>query len=140
MHTRIHGLSGIQTHDPSVRTNEDSSCLRQRGHCDRLIVDYRIRKENTQAQLRVVAIRLHQYFFGFVYSRINHSLPYRTGQVCNGIITSYKRICFPCHILLKSKMKYGCKRRESMMCFTMHERHFLITFRIRIERSRKPGL
>jgi hypothetical protein len=33
--THIHGLSGIRTHDPSVRANEDSSCLRSRGHCDR---------------------------------------------------------------------------------------------------------
>jgi hypothetical protein len=29
-------LSGIRTHDPSVRAGEDSSCLRKRGHCDRL--------------------------------------------------------------------------------------------------------
>jgi hypothetical protein len=35
-HTDIHALSGIRTHDPSVRESEDSSCLRPRGHCDRL--------------------------------------------------------------------------------------------------------
>jgi hypothetical protein len=34
-HTDIHALSGILTHDPSVRASEDSSCLRPRGHCDR---------------------------------------------------------------------------------------------------------
>jgi hypothetical protein len=28
-------LSGIRTHDPSVRADEDSSYLRPRGHCDR---------------------------------------------------------------------------------------------------------
>jgi hypothetical protein len=33
--TDIHDLSGIRTHDPSVRVSEDSSCLRPRGHCDR---------------------------------------------------------------------------------------------------------
>jgi hypothetical protein len=32
--TDIHGLSGIRTHDPSVRASEDSSYLRPRGHCD----------------------------------------------------------------------------------------------------------
>jgi hypothetical protein len=32
LHTDIHALSGIQTHDPSVRASEDSSCLRSRGH------------------------------------------------------------------------------------------------------------
>jgi hypothetical protein len=34
-HTDIHALSGIRTHDYSVRTGEDGSCLRPRGHCDR---------------------------------------------------------------------------------------------------------
>jgi hypothetical protein len=34
--TDMHALSGIRTHDPSVRASEDSSCIRQRGHCDRL--------------------------------------------------------------------------------------------------------
>jgi hypothetical protein len=33
--TDIHALSGIPTHDPSVRASEVSSCLRPRGHCDR---------------------------------------------------------------------------------------------------------
>jgi hypothetical protein len=32
----IHVLTGIQTHDSSVRATEDSSCLRLRGYCDRL--------------------------------------------------------------------------------------------------------
>jgi hypothetical protein len=31
----IHSLSGIRTHDPSIRENEDSPCIRARGHCDR---------------------------------------------------------------------------------------------------------
>jgi hypothetical protein len=35
-HTDILALNGIWTHDPSVRACEDSSCLRQRSHCDRL--------------------------------------------------------------------------------------------------------
>jgi hypothetical protein len=37
MQTDIHAFSGIRTHDPSVRVGEDGSCLRQHGHCDRLI-------------------------------------------------------------------------------------------------------
>jgi hypothetical protein len=37
IHTpNIHALSGIRTHDPSVRASEDSSCLRPLGYCDRL--------------------------------------------------------------------------------------------------------
>jgi hypothetical protein len=35
-HTDIHTLSLIQTHDLSVRADEDGSCLRRRGHCVRL--------------------------------------------------------------------------------------------------------
>jgi hypothetical protein len=35
-HTQIFiPLSGIRTHDPSVRASEDSSCLKARGHRDR---------------------------------------------------------------------------------------------------------
>jgi hypothetical protein len=38
IHTpNIHALSGIRTYDPSVRVSEDSSCLRQRGYCDRYL-------------------------------------------------------------------------------------------------------
>jgi hypothetical protein len=36
---KIHALSGIRTHDPRIRAGEDSSCLRPRGHCDRLRID-----------------------------------------------------------------------------------------------------
>jgi hypothetical protein len=38
IHTDIHALSGIRTHDSSVRAGEDSSCLRPHGHCDRPLV------------------------------------------------------------------------------------------------------
>jgi hypothetical protein len=36
--TNIYTLSGIRTHDPSVRASEDSSCIRPRDHCDRQFV------------------------------------------------------------------------------------------------------
>jgi hypothetical protein len=39
----IHALGGFQTHDPSVRASEDSSCLRPSGHCDRRPVPIDIR-------------------------------------------------------------------------------------------------
>jgi hypothetical protein len=35
MHRDIHSSSGFRTPDPSVRADEDGSCLRPRGHCDR---------------------------------------------------------------------------------------------------------
>jgi hypothetical protein len=34
-HVDIHALSGIRSHDPSVRASEDSSWRRSRGHCRR---------------------------------------------------------------------------------------------------------
>jgi hypothetical protein len=34
-HTDIETSSGIRTHDPSVRADEDGSCLRSRCRCDR---------------------------------------------------------------------------------------------------------
>jgi hypothetical protein len=34
----LHGLSGIRTHSPGVRTSEDSSCLRSLGYRDRLSI------------------------------------------------------------------------------------------------------
>jgi hypothetical protein len=37
--TDIHALSGIRTHNPSIRESEDSLRLRPRGHCDRPIAD-----------------------------------------------------------------------------------------------------
>jgi hypothetical protein len=36
-HIDIHPSSGIRTHDPSVRADEDGSCLRPRSHCDRIL-------------------------------------------------------------------------------------------------------
>jgi hypothetical protein len=38
--TDIPALSGIWTPDPNVQTSKDSSCLRPRGHCDRLVCMY----------------------------------------------------------------------------------------------------
>jgi hypothetical protein len=35
--TDIHALSGLRTHDSSIRASEDISCLRPRGHCGRLL-------------------------------------------------------------------------------------------------------
>jgi hypothetical protein len=39
-HTDVHISSGIRTRDPSVRAGEDGSCLRPRGHRDRLLNIY----------------------------------------------------------------------------------------------------
>jgi hypothetical protein len=42
--TDIHLLSGTRTHDPSVRTGEEGSCLRPRGQCDRQACSLALRK------------------------------------------------------------------------------------------------
>jgi hypothetical protein len=43
-HTNIRALSGIRTHDPSVRAREDGSCLRTLGHCNQHIYIYMFHK------------------------------------------------------------------------------------------------
>jgi hypothetical protein len=52
----IHAFSGIQTHDPSVRASEDSSCLRPRRHCDR-----RVKHLEALNTSRGTEIRLHKH-------------------------------------------------------------------------------
>jgi hypothetical protein len=50
----IHTLSGIRTHDPSTRASEDSSCLRQRSHCDRPLTIVRDRNNEQTPWSRVI--------------------------------------------------------------------------------------
>jgi hypothetical protein len=58
IHTpNIHALCGIQTHNPSFRASEDSSCLRLLGCCDRL-------------EPSSVVINLHSNVFVFKFSPI----------------------------------------------------------------------
>jgi hypothetical protein len=52
MHTDIHVLSGIRSHDPSVRASEDIWCLRPRGHCDRQ-EDFTIAPKSCRSNSRV---------------------------------------------------------------------------------------
>jgi hypothetical protein len=48
IHTpNIHDLSGIRTHDHSLRASEDSSFLRPRGYCDRLTQTYLVSNKKT---------------------------------------------------------------------------------------------
>jgi hypothetical protein len=56
----IYVLSGIRTHDPSVRASEDSSCLRTRGYCDRpsyivrmLKLRYKVFIEKPEGKIRL---------------------------------------------------------------------------------------
>jgi hypothetical protein len=35
----MHALSGIRTHDSSIKVSEDSSCLRPRDHCNQLGIE-----------------------------------------------------------------------------------------------------
>jgi hypothetical protein len=53
----IHALSWIRTHDLSVRASEDSSYLRPRGHCYRLILGLEDRKLETHFLILLSASR-----------------------------------------------------------------------------------
>jgi hypothetical protein len=54
--TDIHALSGIRTHEPSVRATEDSSCLRPRGHCDRQLNITKLRRVRYYAISRWIQV------------------------------------------------------------------------------------
>jgi hypothetical protein len=75
MHTDIHALSGIGTHDSSVRAVEDGSCLRTRGYCDRQIMNLTsvICRHPLKLRIRMHSLRSHGYF------SLSLSLSYRTG-------------------------------------------------------------
>jgi hypothetical protein len=57
--TDIYACSGIRTHDPSVWAGEDISCLRPRGHCDRLAMKLRKQKNLFQIPLYLHNILLN---------------------------------------------------------------------------------
>jgi hypothetical protein len=63
----IHALSGIRTHDPSVRAGEDISCLRAYGHCDWLIYDFHSLIHSSMALQSFVGprplLQLHARFY-----------------------------------------------------------------------------
>jgi hypothetical protein len=69
-HADIHALNGIRNHDPSVRANEDSSCLRLRGHRDRNLYSsaniIRMMKSGTMRWTgHVTRVRRREMYIGF---------------------------------------------------------------------------
>jgi hypothetical protein len=59
--TDIHVLSGIRTHDPSVRVSEDSSCFRPRGHCGQQCKSLATQLFTTMCENRIVNTQLPIY-------------------------------------------------------------------------------
>jgi hypothetical protein len=57
---RTNTLSEIRTHDPSVRASKYGSCLRPRGHCDRLPYSYDVdRFKCTHTELSSITLPAH---------------------------------------------------------------------------------
>jgi hypothetical protein len=73
LHTDIHALSGNRTHDPSVRADEDGSCLRPRGHVDRLSESGRIEVGRVPLQVGPT----HNAGFRFALARLHSIGPNR---------------------------------------------------------------
>jgi hypothetical protein len=65
--TDIHALSGIRTHDRSVRANEDSSCLRSRRNCDRPTTELQPEKQILQNDRTISTRQPCSYRFCFVF-------------------------------------------------------------------------
>jgi hypothetical protein len=57
--THIHAMSRIRTHDPSVRTAEDSTCLRLRGHWDR---QYGLNAQN----INIISVKNLKYISSYL--------------------------------------------------------------------------
>jgi hypothetical protein len=75
-HTNSHSLSGIATHDPSVWTSEDISCLRPRDHCDRhihicFLLTSIVFRKNSKINCGVGTLQYHQ-------SPRQNSVPHRS--------------------------------------------------------------
>jgi hypothetical protein len=73
----IHALSGIRTHDPSVRASEDSSCIRPRGHCDRDLLMYLFRKMAVTLIIITKEYHIHEVYAnvdGILFFKFNSSL------------------------------------------------------------------
>jgi hypothetical protein len=69
--TGIHALSGIRTHDPSIRASEESLCLKPRGYCDRQL------------------LHIHEN----VSLLVSHNIPFDINQWKRLIQTSMKENC-----------------------------------------------
>jgi hypothetical protein len=70
--THIHASSGIRNHDPSFRAVEDSTCLRLRGHWDRLTDLYK------QKIINVLPVSaLNNYNLLHIILRYMHSIEKR---------------------------------------------------------------
>jgi hypothetical protein len=57
MHIDIHAFNVFRTHDASIQATEDISCLRQRGHCDRLRTYFSRSNYGFMARWRSIAFR-----------------------------------------------------------------------------------
>jgi hypothetical protein len=79
----MHALSGIRTHDPSVRVSEDSSCLRRRGYCDRPLSFLGLLKPTLMSRFRILLQAKICVFFSSLSTRIRHGF---SVQPCAQII------------------------------------------------------
>jgi hypothetical protein len=75
----IHASSGIRTHDPSVRADEECSGLRPRGHCDTVGT----MEHNYKMDFKVSSIYIYIYIYTHLYIYENgvHSTFSEQGRV-----------------------------------------------------------
>jgi hypothetical protein len=73
-HTNIRALSGIRTHNPSVRANEDSSCLRPHGHSHRQNLKYHTELLDTPKYLSTGQRRFMYHKVNWLVSKSDTSL------------------------------------------------------------------
>jgi hypothetical protein len=114
----IHALSGIQTHDLSVRASEDSSCLRPRSRCDRRSSVYNP-KTVRKTLNKIVHVSLITGNFGEALSACSH-FGHSLTQVTDG---GRGIVCVPGSYLAKDLPERNMFRNET--CPEGRKTHFL---------------
>jgi hypothetical protein len=108
-HTNIHASNGIQTHDPSVRAGEDSSCFRPRGHCDQHDRDRNHKRENICFRKNII----NYVGPNLVVLYVPCTLPYAPGIQRNSRLRKRSRNYYvDLPVLIRSSGNNGKKRNS----------------------------
>jgi hypothetical protein len=112
-HTNIHGLSGIRTYDHGCRANEDSSCLRPHGYCDRQTMNYGQYNVNSTSTTLAFEIISAVDIKTSVFWDITPCCPVKVNDV------SEEHVTFIFRVEEEAKEETSMKHSASYACFVL---------------------